>query len=147
FRNRGATRRSYRQRLCFQGKDMRFAFAFALALAALAPSAIAQPTGQTTTRIMQLDLSGPNPAVSVSINGGAPEMGVVDTGACGSVINLDRAQALNLPHEMDVQIGSPAGGTPLQGFMTTLTNVIAGGVAIPSMRVAAVPTSILHDRT
>jgi hypothetical protein len=123
---------------------MRFA-AFALALSfVLAPGAKAQP--QANVQTIALDLSGPRPSVSVSINGGAPELWVFDTGAGGSVMNIDRATALNLPHEADVRLGSPAGGTPQLGFMTTLTNVTLGGVSLPSMHVAAAP-AIMADRT
>ncbi len=126
---------------------MRFVTVFALACITLTTVAEAQPqTTQNSEQTIPLDLSGPRPSVSVSINGGAPELWVFDTGAGSSVMNIDRATALNLPHEADVRLGSPIGGTPQLGFMTTLTNVTAGGVAIPSMHIAAVP-AIMADRT
>ena len=125
---------------------MRFAaFAFALAGATLAPPAQAQHA-QTSAQTIALDMSGARPAVSMRINGGAPELWVFDTGAMGAVMNMDRAQALHLAHEGDVRIGSPAGGTPQEGWLTTLTNVDAGGVIIASMRVVAAP-AIMPDRT
>ncbi len=112
-----------------------------LALAALTSTAIAQPAAQT----IPLDLSGTRPAVSVSINGAAPELWVFDTGAMGAIINIDHAHALNLPEQQPVQIGSPAGGTPMQGFLTQLSNATIGGVAMAPFHIVAVPT-ILPDR-
>lgn len=116
---------------------MRIPFA-SLAPIALIGALIGAPARAETNDI-PLDLSGPNPAVTISIDGGAPDRWILDTGAMGSLMNIDRARALGLHEEQQVQIGSPAGGTPMQGFMTTLSNVSVGGAPVPSMRVAAVP--------
>src|SRR5689334_11568298 len=112
---------------------MRFLFLGALALAFAATPARAE------TYDIPLDMSGPRPAVSVSINGDAPELWVFDTGAGGTVMNIDRARALGLPEEQPVQLGSPAGGTPMQGFLTTLSTLSIGGHTLPPTHVVAAP--------
>ena len=112
--------------------------AFSLAAAAIAATASAQPTAQ----IIPLDLTGSRPAVSVSIGGAPPELWVFDTGAMGAAINMDRARALNLPEEQPVQLGSPAGGTPMQGFFTTLSNARVGDVALAPFQIVAAPSLV-----
>ncbi len=116
-----------------------------LAAAALCLFALA-PRVASADDIFPLDLSGTRPALSISIGEDAPELWVFDTGAGGSAINIDRARALNLPELQQVRIGSPVGGTPMQGFLTTLSGARIGDVALPALRIAAVPT-ILPDRT
>lgn len=120
---------------------MRFAafFVVALVLFSLAPS-----TAHADT-VIPLDLSGTRPAVSVTIGDSAPELWVFDTGAGGSVIDMDRAHALNLPELQPVQIGSPAGGTPMQGFITRLDGVRIGAVTLPVFQIVAAST-LLPDR-
>ena len=114
-------------------------FVLALVLFSLTPSAA------RADDVIPLDLSGTRPAVSVTIGDGAPELWVFDTGAGGTVINMERAQALGLPELQPVQIGSPLGGTPMQGFLTRLTGVRIGDVALPEIRVVAA-SSMLPDR-
>lgn len=114
-----------------------------LFLGAIALAFIATPTRAETFDI-PLDLSGPRPAVSVSVNGGAPELWTFDTGAGGTLMNVDHARALNLPEEQPVQIGSPAGGTPMQGFLTT-ANLTVGGHTLPATHIVAAPAT-LPDR-
>lgn len=92
-----------------------------------------------------LDMSGTRPAVSVSINGGAPELWVFDTGAGGTVMDIAKARALGLPEEQPVQLGSPAGGTPQQGFLTTLSSLNVAGHTLPPTHVVAAP-AIMADR-
>jgi hypothetical protein len=107
--------------------------------ASLAAIALIGAPARAETDDIPLDLSGPNPTVTISINGGAPEHWILDTGAMGSLMNIERARALGLREEDTVQIGSPAGGTPMQGFLTTLNNVRVGGAPVASMRVVAAP--------
>lgn len=111
----------------------------ALVLFSLAPSAA------RADDVIPLDLSGTRPAVSVTIGEAAPELWVFDTGAGGSVINMERARALNLPELQPVRLGSPAGGTPMEGFLTRLSGARLGDVALPELRIVAAPT-ILPDR-
>ena len=61
-------------------------------------------------QVIPLDLSGPRPAVQVSIGGRQPEPWVFDTGSEGSIVDVARARAWNLPEQRPVLIGSPAGG-------------------------------------
>ena len=110
------------------------------AFAALSTAAYADPTLD-----IPLDLSGTRPAVAISIGGAPAELWIFDTGAGGTVINIDRARALNLPEEQPVRLGSPAGGTPQEGFMTTLNGASINGVALPALRVVAAP-SLMPDR-
>jgi hypothetical protein len=116
-----------------------------LFLGALALAFVATPTRAETYDI-PLDMSGPRPAVSISINGEPAELWTFDTGAGGTIMNIDRARALNLPEEQPVQIGSPAGGTPQQGFLTTISTLSIGGHAMPPTRVVAAPAT-LPNRT
>ncbi len=92
-----------------------------------------------------LDMSGVRPAVSVTINGGASELWVFDTGAGGTIMDITHARALGLAEEQPVRIGSPAGGTPQEGFLTTVQNMTVGGHALESVRVVAAPAA-LPDR-
>lgn len=103
------------------------------------------PSAARADDVVPLDLSGTRPAVSVTIGDGAPELWVFDTGAGGSVIEMDRARALNLPELQAVQVGSPAGGTPMQGFITRLAGARIGDVALPEISVVAAST-LLPDR-
>jgi hypothetical protein len=81
----------------------------------------------------------------VSIGGGAPELWVFDTGSMGSIINAERARALGLPQQGIALAGSPAGGAPIEGFITSVTDMHIGDVAMPPMQLAAFP-SFLPDR-
>jgi hypothetical protein len=86
-----------------------------------------------------LDMSGPRPTVAISIAGGEPETWIFDTGAGGSVISIDRAQALGLPNNGDAAIGSPAGGVPLRGFRTAIQGALVGGAPLPDFDLVAMP--------
>jgi hypothetical protein len=115
-----------------------------LALLALALAAVAPRTAWADD-VFALDLSGTRPALAVSIAGAAPELWVFDTGAGGSVINLERAQALGLPEGRHVGLGSPAGGTPVDGFLTRLNGASIGAVTLPEISLVAAP-ALLPDR-
>ncbi len=112
-----------------------FAGALILPLAACASA----PSAANEEIAIPLDLSGPRPTVSVRIGNTAPEAWVFDTGAGGSVISIDRARALGLPEQQPVLIGSPAGGTPLEGFLTTVPAMRVGDVAMADVSLAAIP--------
>jgi hypothetical protein len=116
-----------------------------LFLSAVALAFFAAPARAETFDI-PLDMSGPRPAVSISINGQPAELWTFDTGAGGTIMNIDRARALGLPEEQPVQIGSPAGGTPQQGFLTTVASLSIGGHAMPPTHVVAAPAT-LPNRT
>ncbi len=110
-----------------------------LGLALLASGASAQPEQQ----IIPLDLSGQYAGVSVRIGEGAPEQWVFDTGAGENVINVDRAQALNLPNRGAAELTSPAGGTPLAGFHTVAPAMQVGDVALRNVALTAAPAMVV----
>lgn len=117
-----------------------------LAALAFAATLAASPLCAAAPLTIPLDLSGVRPAVSISISGGPAELWVFDTGAMGSVMDIARAQALGLPNEGAVRVGSPAGGTPQEGFLTTLSGASINGAALPPLRVVAAPLP-LPDRS
>jgi hypothetical protein len=90
--------------------------------------------------VLPIDLSGSHPTVRITLAGQEPETWVFDTGAGGSVINIDRARALQLPEQEEVQVGSPAGGEPVRGFRTTITGARIGEAELPEFRAAAIPS-------
>lgn len=90
-------------------------------------------------QVIALDLSGPRPAVQVSIGGNTPEPWVFDTGAEGSMIDVARARAWGLPEQRAILIGSPAGGEPVEGFVTSVRDVSVGGVSVHAVEMTAGP--------
>ena len=98
------------------------------------------------THDIALDMSAARPAVLVRIGLGAPELWIFDTGASGTVMNIDHARALGLHEEQPVRVGSPAGGTPLEGFLTTLEGARIGGMALPALHVVAAPLTLPNGR-
>jgi hypothetical protein len=89
--------------------------------------------------VIPLDTSGPRPSVLIAIGANAAEPWVFDTGAAGGVIDAARAQALGLPNQGAARVGSPAGGTPVEGFITTVSGAHAGAAALPAFRAVAMP--------
>ncbi len=108
----------------------------ALSLSALiggAPNVLARELN------LPLDLSGTRPAVLVSVGGGPGELWIFDTGAGGSVVDIARAQAWALPNQGPALIGSPAGGTPVEGFRTNVSGATVGGASLPNFAAVAMP--------
>jgi len=89
--------------------------------------------------ILPLDMSGPRPAIRVQIADGPEELWVFDTGAGGGVIDIERARALGLPELRPARVGSPAGGTPVEGFMTTIGGARVGDIMLPEFSAVAMP--------
>lgn len=113
--------------------------AFVMALMAPLGACASAPPAPNEEMEIPLDLSGPRPTVLVRIGNSSPETWVFDTGAGGSVINIDRARALGLAEQQPVRVGSPAGGTPLEGFLTTVSALRVGDVAMADVSLAAIP--------
>lgn len=116
-----------------------FGATFVVAFNVLAGGCASVPAAFARETTIPIDLSGPRPTVSVRIGDSAPEAWVLDTGSGGSVITVDRAHALGLPEQQPVRIGSPAGGTPLEGFLTTVPSMSIGEVTINDVGLAAIP--------
>jgi hypothetical protein len=89
--------------------------------------------------VFSLDMSGPRPTVMISINGQAPESWIFDTGAMGGVIAIDRATALGLANNGAARVGSPTGGTPVEGFRTAISGARIGGAVLPDFNATAMP--------
>lgn len=88
--------------------------------------------------VLPLDLSGPRPAVRVTV-GDAEELWVFDTGAMGGVVEIERARAWALPNLGPARVGSPVGGDPVEGFRTRIATARAGDVALPEFTAVAMP--------
>jgi hypothetical protein len=94
--------------------------------------------------ILPLDMTGPRPRMVVSVPGGETEPWVIDTGASGSVIDIERARRWGLPQLELIEVGSPAGGAPIQGFRTTIAGARIGDTALPDFHAAAIPQRVQH---
>lgn len=94
--------------------------------------------------VLPLDMTGPRPRLMISVPGGATEPWVFDTGASGSVIDIERARRWGLPQGETIEVGSPAGGAPIQGFRTTIAGARVGEMALPEFHAAAIPQNIRH---
>ncbi len=87
--------------------------------------------------VIPLDTSGQRPAVHLSLAGGAPENWVFDTGAAGSVINEDRASALDLPILGVTRVGSPIGGEVIEASRVSVASARIGDVVLPDFTAVA----------
>lgn len=112
---------------------------FALALCACLSQRAASADAGGGDITLPLDLSGPRPTVSVTLPGQEPETWVFDTGAAGSIIAIDRAQALQLPNNGVARVGSPIGGTQVEGFITTISGARIGEAPLPNFTAVAMP--------
>ena len=90
-------------------------------------------------RIIPLDITRRQPRVRLSINGVDRGEAIFDTGAGASTFHRPLAEELNLPPTGEIQITSGAGGPPIEGFTTRITNAAINGVAIPDFDAAAIP--------
>jgi hypothetical protein len=88
--------------------------------------------------VIPLDLTGPRPAVRVAV-GDSEELWVFDTGAAGGVIDIEHARSWGLPDLGPARVGSPVGGTPVEGFRTRVAGARAGAVALPEFSAVAMP--------
>ncbi|GAM97590.1 hypothetical protein U91I_01217 [alpha proteobacterium U9-1i] len=90
-------------------------------------------------QIYHFDMSGTRPALSVSVGDRPAELWIFDTGAAGNVVEIERARAWSLANNGEAQIGSPIGGTPLQGFRTAISGARIGDAQLPEFNAVAMP--------
>jgi hypothetical protein len=110
--------------------------------AALSPLALLLLGGEAVAEadlVFPLDTSGARPSVQLSVAGGQAEPWIFDTGAGGSVISDQRAQALGLPNNGVQLVGSPLGGQPVEAFRTTVSGARIGDVQLPDFSAVAMP--------
>lgn len=88
--------------------------------------------------IIPLDVAGPRPTAQLTVGAHPPVTVIFDTGAGGTVLLPEFAAKLDLPNEGPVQVGSPAGGTPRQGYRTTIPSARLGGAALTNARAVVV---------
>lgn len=91
-----------------------------------------------------LDMTGPRPRVQLSIPGADTEMWVFDTGAGESIVDIERARRWRMAEEAPIQVGSPAGGEPVRGFLTTVSGASISASPVPTFRVAAIQMMIAN---
>ncbi|MEX0643753.1 MAG: retropepsin-like aspartic protease [Parvularculaceae bacterium] len=106
-------------------------FALSLVVACSPPSAPAFDEAN-----IPLDLSAPRPMVEIAITGGAPAKAIFDTGASGSVVDRQFAEAAGLANEGPVRIGSPAGGDPIEDYLTTIPELKIGEATVAKVHAA-----------
>lgn len=94
--------------------------------------------------ILPLDMTGPRPRLLINVPGGQTEFWVIDTGASGSVIDIERARRWGLPQHEPIEVGSPAGGAATQGFRTMIAGARVGNTNLPRFDAAAIPQNIRH---
>ena len=110
-----------------------------LAAAAIALAAPATAQAPSAVETIALDLSGQRPIAMLSIGGGQPVPVIFDTGASGNVIDADFARSAGLREEAPAMVGTPAGGEPMRGFVTTIDDGRLGDAGLRGVRVVAVP--------
>ena len=115
--------------------------AAALAGSAAAAGAQAPPpsTPAVSVETIPLDLSGPRPLASLTIGTAAPVRVIFDTGASGNVLDAEFATSLQLPNLGPARVGSPAGGTPVEGFQTRIAAGTLGNARLADVRAVAFP--------
>jgi hypothetical protein len=114
----------------------------AVVLSSAAASDASAVSETTSVETIPLDLQGPRPIAMLTI-GNSPAVPVVfDTGASGPVLDVGYARSLNLPNLGTALVGSPAGGTPVEGFQTKIAKGRLGNAAIAEVTVVAVPVPL-----
>jgi hypothetical protein len=115
----------------------------AAALSALVPTtgAQAQATSPPAAAVetIPLDLAGPRPLATLTIGEAAPVRVIFDTGASGNVLDAEFATSLHLPNLGPARVGSPAGGTPIEGFQTRIATGTLGNARLADVRAVAFP--------
>ena len=96
----------------------------------------------STTRaedgVIPLDVTGPRPTAEFVVGTHPPVNVIFDTGAGGTVLLPAYAAKLALPNQGSVGVGSPAGGAPRQGYLTTLPSARLGQALITNARAVVV---------
>ena len=126
-------------------------FARSVAVAAIAAggflaAALAQAPAAAAEEVITLDLSGPRPIAMLAIGDEPPVPVVFDTGASGNVIDVELARSLHLPELGPALVSSPAGGTPVEGFLTRLAEARLGGTQLHDVRAVALPLPVPNAR-
>ena len=98
----------------------------------------AQPASAPPESI-PIDVSGPRPIAMLTIGSAAPVPVIFDTGASGNVIDAEYARSVGLPEEGGAMVRTPGGGTPLQGFRTTIAQGRLGNASLSGVRAVALP--------
>lgn len=88
--------------------------------------------------IIPLDVTGPRPTAQLTVGTHAPVTVIFDTGAGGTVLLPEFAAKLSLPNNGPVGVGSPAGGAPRQGYLTTIASARLGDAPIANARAVVV---------
>jgi hypothetical protein len=110
-----------------------------LALALVSPITLIVANAEAQEQTFRFDMSGTRPALSVSVADQPAELWIFDTGAGGNVVDIERARAWSLADNGPAQIGSPIGGTPIQGFRTAVSGARVGDATLPDFNAVAMP--------
>ena len=113
--------------------------AAALAGTAAAAGTPAPSTPAASVETIPLDLSGPRPLATLTIGEAAPVRVIFDTGASGNVLDADFATLAALAQSRAARVGSPAGGTPIEGFQTRIAAGTLGNARLADVRAVAFP--------
>lgn len=112
------------------------AIAFSLTLTGCGnPHAAAVTRDPGPAQTISLDLSGPRPTADLRMGSGAPVTAIFDTGAAASVVWMTYARDLNLPNQGSANAAGP-GGTPVEGFRTTISGRLGEAEFSQSLAVA-----------
>lgn len=114
---------------------MRILDRFAVAAAMFATSASAWAADAP---IVPLDVTGPRPTAQLTVGTHAPVTVIFDTGAGGTVLLPEFAAKLSLPNNGPVRVGSPAGGAPREGYLTTIASGRLGEAPIANAQAVVV---------
>jgi hypothetical protein len=80
------------------------------------------------TAVIPLDMTAPRPTAQLRIGDAAPVTAIFDTGAAASVLRLEYARRIDSPEQGQAAAHGP-GGTPIQGFRTTMRDGVLGDAA------------------
>lgn len=93
---------------------------------------------QAQDGVIPLDVTGPRPTAELVVGTQPPVRVIFDTGAGGTVLLPNYAAKLALPNQGSVGVGSPAGGAPRPGYLTTLPSARLGQASITNARAVVV---------
>ena len=111
----------------------------AAALAAGFAAALALAQAPVPAETVPLDMSGPRPIATLTVGNSAPVRVIFDTGASGNVLDSDYVRSIGLAEEGPARVGTPAGGTPLEGFRTTIAEGRLGNAGLRNVAAVALP--------
>jgi predicted aspartyl protease len=88
---------------------------------------------RTAKTAIPMDLFGGRPVVSVRINGKGPFPFILDTGAGGTVVNLQLARELGLPDKGQTLAGRPGAATPVPASVTQVDQLELGEAEVSGL--------------